>query len=105
MKTTDCVGEVINLGSGFEISIENTANLIADIFGVEISLSEVEERLRPEKSEVERLFACNNKAKKLLQWKPTYGQIDGFRQGLKKTINWFEKNQKLISAEGTKYVI
>jgi len=45
--------------------------------------------IRPEKSEVERLWADNKKAKQLLGWEPNYGQREGFTKGLYETINWF----------------
>ena len=56
-------GTVTNIGSGFEISIVDTANLIASLMGVTVEFVLDEERLRPEKSEVERLFASYDKAK------------------------------------------
>lgn len=83
------VGEVINLGSSFEISIGDTAKAIAEVMQVEIDILTDDQRLRPEKSEVERLFAQNTKAKTLLGWLPEYGGLDGFKRGLAKTIEWF----------------
>lgn len=82
-------GEVINIGSGFEISIGETAKLIAEVMNKDIEIVSDEERFRPEKSEVNRLWADNTKAQKLLGWQPEYGGIDGFRRGLKKTAEWF----------------
>jgi len=52
-------------------------------------------RLRPEKSEVERLWADNSKAKKLCDWTPAYGQLEGFKQGLQETIDWFSNPSNL----------
>lgn len=91
------VGEVINLGSSFEISVGDTARCIAEAMSKEIKIVTDDIRLRPEKSEVERLFASNEKAKQLLQWEPVFGGRDGFIKGLKKTIEWFtdEKNLSL----------
>ena len=83
------VGEVINLGSNFEISIGDTARTIAEVMGAEIEIVTDEQRLRPEKSEVERLFASNEKARALLGWQPKYGGLDGFRRGLEETARWF----------------
>ena len=97
------VGEIINLGSGFEISIGDTAKSIADIMGVEIDILTDTQRLRPEKSEVERLWADNTKAKKLLEWKPKYGGTDGFRKGLEKTIKWFTDPEHLTSYKSDRY--
>ncbi len=83
------IGKTINLGSSFEISILDTVNLIADIMQKKITIASDEARFRPKNSEVERLFADNSKALSLLDWSPKYGSLDGFRQGLSKTIDWF----------------
>ena len=89
------VGEVINLGSHYEISIGDTAQTIAKVMGVDIDILTDDQRLRPEKSEVERLFADNTKAKQLMDWSPEYGGLDGFKRGLTKTIEWFSKPTNL----------
>jgi len=89
MNSDKSVGEVINIGSNYEISIGETAQLIADIMGVEIKVNEDITRLRPSKSEVERLWADNSKAKRILNWQPLYAQKEGFRRGLAETILWF----------------
>ena len=85
------LGEVINIGSNFEISIEDTARMIADVIGVEIDIITDEQRLRPDNSEVQRLLAANDKAWELLAWQPQYGGRDGFRRGLANTVEWFSK--------------
>ena len=99
------VGEIINLGSGFEISVEDTAKSIADVMGEEIEILTDTQRLRPEKSEVERLWADNTKAKKLLEWEPKYGRDDGFRRGLEKTIKWVTDPTNLLTFKIDKYNI
>lgn len=83
------IGEVINIGSNFEISIGETAQFIAELMGKEIEIVTEDQRLRPEKSEVERLWADNTKAKTILDWQPVYGEREGFQRGLKETIDWF----------------
>jgi dTDP-glucose 4,6-dehydratase len=98
-----CIGEVINIGSNFEISIGDTAHAIADVMGVEIDIVTDEERLRPQRSEVERLWACNNKARELLCWQPQYGGIEGFRRGLSKTVEWFIKPSHLAAYKADIY--
>lgn len=95
MNCDDSIGQVINLGSSFEISVGDTALSIAKIMGVEIEILSDEIRLRPEKSEVERLYASNEKAKKILGWSPKYGGREGFMNGLSKTISWFKDSQNL----------
>ncbi len=89
------LGEVVNFGSNFEISIGDTAQAIADVMGAEIEIVTDEARIRPEKSEVERLWAANAKAKALFGWQPAYGGLDGFKRGLKETANWFLKAENL----------
>lgn len=88
-------GEVINLGSNFEISIGETARAIADVMGVELDIATDVQRLRPEKSEVERLWASNEKAGKLLNWQPEYGGLEGFKRGLAETADWFKQADNL----------
>lgn len=85
-------GEVINIGSGFEIAVGELARLIAEIYGREVTVETDEERVRPEKSEVERLCADNRKAARLLKWSPGYGGREGLRRGLEQTIQWFSQN-------------
>lgn len=89
------VGEVVNIGSGFEISIGDTALAIASVMGVEVEIVTDEQRLRPEKSEVERLWAGTDKARKLMGWTPAYGGLDGFRRGLAETVDWFRRPDNL----------
>jgi NAD dependent epimerase/dehydratase len=91
------VGEVINFGSNFEISIGDTARAIADIMHVEIEILSDDQRLRPPNSEVERLCASNEKACELLGWQPGYGGLSGFRRGLSETVEWFRDPVNLSS--------
>ena len=105
LESDQAIGEVINLGSGFEISIGDTAKLIADVMGQEIEILTDTQRLRPEKSEVERLWADNTKSKKLLEWEPKYGGVDGFRRGLAKTIEWVTEQANLLTYKIDKYNI
>lgn len=99
------IGETVNLGTNFEISIADTANLIAEQMGVKIQVESTIERSRPEKSEVERLWADNSKAKKLFGWSPALGGIEGFSQGLQKTISWFKDLDNLSRYKADKYNI
>jgi len=88
-------GEVVNFGSNFEISIGDTVKLIAEIMNAEVDIIMDENRLRPENSEVERLWADNSKAKKLFGWQPYYGGREGFKRGLAETAEWFMKPDNL----------
>jgi NAD dependent epimerase/dehydratase len=83
------VGEVINLGSGFEISVQDTVALIADVMGKNVVVECEEERVRPAGGEVERLWADNGKARRLLGWRPDCAGIDGLRRGIEVTACWF----------------
>lgn len=91
------IGEVFNLGSNSEISIGDTANLIADLMGKEIEIITDQKRVRPENSEVERLWADNSKANRLFEWQPKYTGMDGFKKGLTETIEWFTKPTNISS--------
>jgi len=84
------LGETINLGSGREISVGDLARLIARLVGKPIQIVCDEQRLRPDKSEVERLLAANGKARRLLGWEPTIG----LEEGLQRTIAWLSENQR-----------
>ena len=89
------IGDVCNLGSGFEISIGDTARLIAQVMGVEVEIETDEQRLRPAGSEVERLFAATGKVRALTPWRPEFGGHDGFRRGLELTSAWFRNPANL----------
>jgi len=89
------IGEVINIGSSYEVSIGQLVNMIAELMNAEITVETDEIRLRPEKSEVERLWADNRKAQKLLGWTPEYGGMDGLKRGLRETIAWFSQPENI----------
>jgi len=95
MESDLSIGEVINIGSGFEISIGDLAYLIAEIMNAEIDITSEQERLRPQNSEVERLLASNRKAKELTNWEPKYGGLEGLRRGLEETVEWFTNQENL----------
>jgi len=97
------LGQVINLGNGFEISIGDLAHEIASAVGVPLAIEREEERLRPAKSEVERLLSDNRKAASLLDWHPRYCGIDGLRRGLRETIAWFREGANLDAYKSTAY--
>ncbi|MBF0547083.1 MAG: SDR family oxidoreductase [Candidatus Riflebacteria bacterium] len=89
------IGEVINIGSNFEVSIEELIHLISETMEENIEIISSKERLRPQKSEVERLWADNSKAKELLNWQPQFAGKEGLKRGLKITANWFRKPENL----------
>lgn len=81
-------GEIVNVGTGQEISIDDLARLIAELMEVEINLVTDEQRVRPKKSEVERLCCNNSKLLKNTKWKPHYD----LKKGLSETIEWIKSN-------------
>ncbi len=89
------LGEVVNFGSNYEISIGDTVGLIAQIMQADVEVVTDEVRLRPGKSEVERLWADNAKARALFGWQPVYGGREGFRRGLAETIDWLRQPENL----------
>jgi dTDP-glucose 4,6-dehydratase len=97
------VGQTVNLGSGFEISIQETAETIAKLMNVELKLANDEQRVRPESSEVERLHASIQKAKEVLGWQPQLRGLEGFKAGLKQTIDWFSNPTNLARYKADRY--
>jgi len=97
------VGQTINLGSGFEVSIKETAETIAKLMNSKLELVDDEQRVRPENSEVERLHASIEKAKTLLSWQPELKGLAGFETGLKKTIEWFLNPKNLSRYKADRY--
>lgn len=105
MTSDKGLGEVINFGSGFEISIGETVALIAEIMGVPVEIDVEATRLRPQKSEVERLCADNTKARELVGWSPAYGGREGLRRGLAETVGWFSDPANLAGYKPGRYTI
>lgn len=95
LKSDNALGEVVNFGSNFEISIADIVALIAEQMNVKIEITADIERMRPAKSEVERLWADNSKAKKLFGWSPAFAGRDGLARGIQETISWFAQPENL----------
>ncbi len=89
------VGEVINTGSGHEISIGDVARTIFRLMGRELPIEQDTQRLRPAASEVERLLADVRKAADLVGWQPQFAGREGFEAGLQRTIEWFSRDGHL----------
>ena len=105
MRCDAAIGEVTNIGSGFEISIADTVSLIAEAMGTQVEVVLDEDRVRPAASEVERLFAGTKKAQGLFGWAPEYGGRDGFIQGLRETAEWFQDPANLAGYKADRYNI
>jgi NAD dependent epimerase/dehydratase len=103
MESEKGVGEVVNLGSNFEISVGDTARLIAKVMHAEIEILSDDARIRPEKSEVERLCAANAKARSLFGWEPAYAGCNGFARGLAETAAWFCNAENLARYKIDRY--
>ena len=103
-RSRNTVGEIINSASNFEISIEKTAFLISELMNHSIEIVSEAKRKRPRNSEVNRLFGCNKKILSLTDWSLDYGGIEGFKKGLKITIDWFT-NSKNLSLYKSDYII
>jgi len=84
-KCDKAIGETVNIGSNYEISIKETFELIKDIMQSDVKLITDEQRIRPEKSEVFRLWCDNRKIKALTGFEPKYS----IKEGLEKTVEWF----------------
>ena len=98
-KCEDAVGETVNIGSNFEISIRETLDLIKDIMHSEVYFVSDEQRIRPKKSEVFRLWCDNTKIKSFTGFEPKYG----IREGLEKTVEWFVKPENLAKYKAGMY--
>ena len=89
LSAHQAVGEAVNIGSDFEVSIGDVVEVITSVMGVDVDVIADEDRIRPAGSEVERLWASNEKARRLLGWIPEFGGREGFRQGIERTVAWF----------------
>ncbi len=94
-KSKETIGTVTNIGSGFEISIGDMVEVIAEAMGVSLEVIEDEQRLRPQNSEVRRLWADIKKAKDTMGWVPEFGGREGFLRGLRQTAAWFAEPENI----------
>ncbi|MDC0357805.1 NAD-dependent 4,6-dehydratase LegB [Oligoflexia bacterium] len=94
-KSEKALGQVVNSGTGFEISIGDLVNEIADLMNVKVKVETSAERLRPKDSEVNRLCADATLAKDLVGWLPAYTGLEGLRRGLEETIAWFSDSENI----------
>lgn len=93
------VGEVVNIGSNYEISIGDTLNLIRELMKSDVEFVLDEQRLRPEKSEVSRLWCDNTKIRHLTGFEPRFS----ISEGLQKTIEWFTSSDNLAKYKADIY--
>jgi len=94
MALADCdaaIGEIVNIGSNYEITIGDTLNLIKELMASDVEFVTDEQRIRPKKSEVFRLWCDNSKIEKLTGFQP---QVK-IREGLQRTIDWISLPEHL----------
>jgi NAD dependent epimerase/dehydratase len=99
LRCDKSIGETVNIGSNFEISVGDTLNLIRELMNSDVEFLVDEQRLRPEKSEVLRLWCDNGKIQELTGFEPTYD----IRTGLKTTIDWFTQAENLTKYKSNIY--
>jgi len=102
-QSDSALGEVINIGSNYEISVGDAIKVITELMCTEIEIEIDVIRLRPAISEVERLWADNSKAKDLCGWEPKYAGLEGFSRGMRKTIDWFLEPENLARYKANNY--
>ena len=93
IKSKKGIGEIINIGSDFETSVEDLVKIVSKILNKKLIVKIDKKRIRPAKSEIFRLIANNKKAKKLLNWKSKMKNKKYFEASIKKTLNWFKDNE------------
>lgn len=105
LKSRKSLGEIINLGTGYDISIKDLFDEICEIMNVKGSIKIKQNRKRPHSSEVDKLQSSNIKAKRILKWSPKYKGKLGLQKGLKKTIKWFQEDKNIKRYNSNDYVI
>ena len=100
-QNQQAIGEVINIGSGFEISIRELVNLISRLMDKDIEITQEEKRIRPEKSEVNQLFCDASKLKEFTSFETQFS----LESGLKQTIEWFTSEHNLSKYKPDEYNI
>lgn len=93
------IGETVNIGSNFEISVGDALNIIRELMNSDVEFLLDEQRLRPGKSEVFRLWCDNAKINELTGFKPRYD----IRKGLKLTVDWFLRKENLTKYKTSLY--
>lgn len=99
------VGKTINCASNFEISIGDTAALIAEVMNAEVNICTDQQRLRPTASEVNRLYGDNTLLCELTDWQPKYAGVSGFKNGLSITAQWFTMESNLKLYRPSRYTV
>ena len=98
-ENENAIGETVNIGSNHEISIKDTLSLIKTLMNSNVKFIREEQRIRPKRSEVFRLWCDNTKLKTLTGFEPQYS----LEQGLKETIKWFADPENLKHYKWDRY--
>ena len=98
-------GETFNMGSGFEVPMSEVAEMLCDLAGRKLTVSVDHNRVRPEGSEVERLWSDSSKLMREFDWKPKFAGKDGLYRGLEATVDWFRHNRVLPGYDASQYVV
>jgi dTDP-glucose 4,6-dehydratase len=85
------IGEVVNLGSGSEVSIREIVRIAGEIVGRELTVESDQQRVRPKASEVSRLLSDSSKASKLAGWRTEVP----LEEGLRRTAEWIREHMEL----------
>ena len=99
------VGETFNMGSGFEVSMAEVLDMVREISGQNPTVSLDEDRIRPDASEVERLWSDSSKMAETFGWEPEFAGKDGLYRGLTATYAWLMENHKLSGYDASQYVV
>lgn len=107
LKAGDCskesLGEVFNISSEVDYSIKEVVELISALMNIKVNMVIEEKRIRPEKSEVNRLLGNSQKAKKVLGYLPRFAGEEGFKEALLMTIKWFSHIDNLKQYKSNLY--
>lgn len=98
-RCDQAVGETVNIGSNFEISIGETLNLIRELMDSDVEFITDTQRIRPEKSEVFRLWCDNSRIRDLTGFEPEFT----IKNGLRATVDWFTKPENLAKYKSDIY--
>lgn len=98
-------GEEYNMGSGYEVSMDEVVKMLFEITGISIPITEDGNRTRPTQSEVQRLWSDSTKFSEAFGWQPRHADLDGLYRGLEKTVQWFRENLDRHGYDSARYVV
>lgn len=93
INNSKCLHKIINLGTGYSISINDISKIIIEILGDKIKIIKDKKRIRPINSEVDHLQASNKLAEKVLKWKPVFANASSIKSCINETIEWFKQDK------------